>query len=656
VEELDQRIMPSTLVPGTITVADPTQLTPIPPTIINVGTPEPAPTGGGSAASMAGVTVSTNHLQMQVGGPDATYTIALTSQPSADVSMSIDQVFQEIGFTNSVPGSPIYAPTARVYATPETLAFTPDDWSTPQTVTVSAQAVQFTPAESTAALGDKIVSADPNYNGLTVAPVIVDVAAPGVVLSTQSLWVTRGGNSTDFTVALGTQPASAVTVTIAQSYGGDPLQITPATLTFTPDNWNTPQAVSIGPPTSGMGSDMDDLTLTDTSADPNYDNSGSLPPMIAFVETPPPPVHVHNPAGIVVSTQSLTVTTGGAGATYTVALASQPAADVTVTVSQQDAGRFASPSGASILVITPQTLVFTPDDWNQPQTVSVSAPGDWNDGGFTYAYLNNAVTSADPNYNNLAAPSLTVNLQSNPDYSLVFNTTGFSLAPGDGGCYSVALASQPAAEVTVTISTPNAMFTAAPAGPCQVTPDVAWIDSNTLSVTPRKLRFTPHNWNVAQIVNVTAAPSTGCYDEFSQILHTVASDDPNWNHIYVPPLNFNVIPPYPRTPITIDPPVTVTPINTAPIAIVAPLRGTDPGFGAGTGGSSPHHRTPITTGTVRSRASAGDKIAHTKHGTRSRATAGAGRGASDSGTNVAKLPDTSANGHTDVRHVHRHHR
>jgi hypothetical protein len=549
---LEDRITPSAQpwMDGPTGIAN--QLIAIGPGQVGANNPPSSPTDG--------ITASTNHLQLQVGGPSGTYTIVLTSQPTADVTIAINQVLQQIGFTSAVQpaGSPIYATTARVWATPQSLTFTPADWSMPQTVSVSAPAGQDAPPKSTAYLADTITSTDPNYNGLATTPVAVDVAAPGLVLSTQTLWVNRDGTGDTFTLALGTRPADTVTVTIAQAPGGDALQITPATLTFTPANWSTPQMVAIGPPGTGIGNQMDSLTLSDSSTDSNY-NNGASPVLIAFLTDPAAAL-----AGIVVSTQSLTVTVGGRSANYTVALASRPAADVTVAVDQFTQG--------ADLTVTPQTLTLTPDDWNEPQTVSVSAPADWSGGGSNNVDLANIVTSADPNYNNHSAPSVMVNVQSNPVYGLVISTTRLDLAPGETGIYTIALASQPAADVTVTMSTTGAYcFASPPAAPGQAVPAPAWINANTVTVAPGTLTFTPQNWNVAQVVNVATAANVSLFDSFPQIVHTVTSSDPNWSHISAPPVTVAITPQVVIGPIRVCPTVPIAVLPPIPIAVGPPI-------------------------------------------------------------------------------------
>ena len=73
-------------------------------------------------------------------------------------------------------------------------------------------------------------------------------------------------------------------------------------------------------------------------------------------------------ARVSIDPTALTVTEGDAtGASYTVVLDSQPTADVTVTISGHD--------GTDVSV-TPSTLTFTSENWETPQTVTVSAAQD----------------------------------------------------------------------------------------------------------------------------------------------------------------------------------------------------------------------------------------------------------------------------------------
>ena len=72
--------------------------------------------------------------------------------------------------------------------------------------------------------------------------------------------------------------------------------------------------------------------------------------------------------GLALSRTDLKIDEGQSG-TYTVALASQPASDVTVEISQRPPGR---------ATVSPASLTFTADNWNTPQTVTITSTEDAN--------------------------------------------------------------------------------------------------------------------------------------------------------------------------------------------------------------------------------------------------------------------------------------
>ena len=72
--------------------------------------------------------------------------------------------------------------------------------------------------------------------------------------------------------------------------------------------------------------------------------------------------------GLALSRTDLIINEGSTG-TYTVVLTSQPAADVTVSVADHPPGR---------VTVSPTSLTFTADNWNTPQTVTISSTEDSN--------------------------------------------------------------------------------------------------------------------------------------------------------------------------------------------------------------------------------------------------------------------------------------
>ena len=97
---------------------------------------------------------------------------------------------------------------------------------------------------------------------------------PGITVSQMALTVTEENTTGEsYTVVLDAQPEADVTVTVAGHAGTDvTLAPDPATLTFTPQDWDTPQTVTV---TAGDDADTtnDTVTLTHSAAstDTNYD-------------------------------------------------------------------------------------------------------------------------------------------------------------------------------------------------------------------------------------------------------------------------------------------------------------------------------------------------------------------------------------------------
>ena len=131
-----------------------------------------------------------------------------------------------------------------------------DNWNAAQTVTVKASQDNDA-ANDTATLTHTASGGD--YAGITAdLPVTVtDDDEPAVVLSETGLTVTEGDAAgSSYTVKLATEPTGEVTVTVSGHAGTD-LTLDKTTLTFTVDNWDVAQTVTVeagtmtatGPPT-----------------------------------------------------------------------------------------------------------------------------------------------------------------------------------------------------------------------------------------------------------------------------------------------------------------------------------------------------------------------------------------------------------------------
>ena len=167
------------------------------------------------------------------------------------------------------------------------------------------------------------------------------------------------GTSADFTVVLDEQPFDDVTIEL-RSNDTSELTISTDRLTFTPQNWDAEQTVTV----TGVNDDYDDgdrsvpIILDPTeSKDQNY--NGIDPPDPTFV------CEDDDTNGFSVVPTEITVTETGPSVPVTVTLNARPMNDpVVLKLTSSDTGQ---------VRVTPTQLIFEDsDDWNTPRTVAVS--------------------------------------------------------------------------------------------------------------------------------------------------------------------------------------------------------------------------------------------------------------------------------------------
>ena len=150
------------------------------------------------------------------------YTVALTTQPSAAVTVTIS------GQASS-----------DLVVDPSSLTFSTSNWSAAQTVTVTAR-------DDADALTDPVVTlthraSGGDYGAVTgdLRVTITDNDTPGLAISQSAFTVVEGNAAgQSYTVALTTQPSAAVTVTISGQASSD-LVVDPSSLTFSTSNWSS---------------------------------------------------------------------------------------------------------------------------------------------------------------------------------------------------------------------------------------------------------------------------------------------------------------------------------------------------------------------------------------------------------------------------------
>jgi len=197
---------------------------------------------------------------------------------------------------------------------------------------------------------------------------------------------------------------------------------------------------------------------------------------------------------------------GGSGGSYTITLNTAPAHDVTITA--QADGQVLVDGGSST------TLTFTPVDWDQPQTVAVTAVDDDLVEGKHEGVIGHVVSSTDPDYDNAAVNNVTVNLTDN-DPGVQFSSDDGFMTVEEGGTdtYFVVLTGEPAGEVTVT-ALPQEQLA---------------VDNGGGGAS---LVFGPANWQIPQAMQVTAVEDLEVEGlHFAAISHSVSSADPGYDGI-----------------------------------------------------------------------------------------------------------------------------
>ncbi|MEZ6129932.1 MAG: hypothetical protein R3C59_14715 [Planctomycetaceae bacterium] len=129
--------------------------------------------------------------------------------------------------------------------------------------------------------------------------------------------------------------------------------------------------------------------------------------------------------GVTVSAISGDTTESGGTATFTVVLNSEPTADVSIGLSSSD-----TTEGT----VTTTPLTFTPLNWNQTQTVTVSGQNDdVDDGDIAYSIQVLPAVSSDPLYSGFDATDVSVtNVSVNPPGRLDIDGDGTADAATDG--------------------------------------------------------------------------------------------------------------------------------------------------------------------------------------------------------------------------------
>ncbi len=432
-----------------------------------------------------GIVVSpTSGLVTTEAGGTATFDVVLNGPLTADVIITLSS-----------------SDTTEGTVSPSSLTFTPGNWNTPQTVTITGVDDDVDDGDIAYAISFNITSSDPEYSTISLSDLNVtniDDDTAGVTIAPNSgLQTTEAGDTATFDVVLTSEPTDDVTIDLSSSDTTEGT-VSPSSLTFTPANWNTPQTVTI----TGVDDAIDDddvdyqITLTVSSADSIYD---ALAPSVANVTNID-----DDTAGVTITPNSGLVTSeAGDTATFDVVLTSEPTDDVTINLSS---------SNTNEGTVDPASLVFTPANWNVAQTVTVTGVDDAIDDDDIAYTINSTVSSNDAKYNNLSIDAVEVtNIDNDGPGFTITPLNGLTTTEAGGtATFTVVLNMQPTDDVTI---------------------DLSSSDTTEGTVSPSSLTFTPANWNIPQTVTITGVDDNVDDDDVSYTIEIAAaqSNDPAYD-------------------------------------------------------------------------------------------------------------------------------
>ena len=464
--------------------------------LLTFGSPLPASVSTTSPSSatvritdddVAGVTLSKTSLNIAEGG-SGDYTVVLTSEPTADVTIE----------SRAPAGSDLTV-------NPSSLTFTSGDWDSPQTVAVSAaDDNDFT--DDTGTIRHRVTSSDSDYNNRSVDSVAVtvddDEQVPVTVKFGSANYTVAEGGTVDVTVSLNRDPKRPLTIPIERTnrdgaVDGDDYSGVPSSVTF--DSGDRSKTITFEATQDSDDDDGESVRLS----------FGGLPGAVTAVTPSASTISItdddHPSVEVSFEKDTYDVNEGGS-VDVMLMLSEPPGRSVTIQIDKTDSG--ATTADYSV----PDAVTFGPNDTEK--SISFSATQDSiNDDNES---VDLTLSSALPDRVTAVSPSsTTVSITDDDGPGVLITPTTLTVPEGRSRTYTVKLTSQPTASVTVTIRT---------SGSTTVTHDA----------TNDMLTFTAATWASNQTVRVSAAEDDADHvDDTATISHSVTSGDGDYSGIIV---------------------------------------------------------------------------------------------------------------------------
>ena len=395
--------------------------------------------GGGSTLAVTGTITDDDDPAVTASFGQASYSVAEGSTVEVTVTLSADPEREVTVLLTHDPqgdtGSGDYS------GVPGSLVFQVGD--TEKSFTFSATADDIDDDGESVALGFGTMPDDVSA-GTTATVTITDDDTVGVTVSESTLEIDEGGSDT-YTVKLDTKPTGDVTVTIAGhadtdiTLSGDTL--TDDTLTFTSENWDTAQTVTVTAASDNDAASDAAVTLTHTvtgTAEYAGVTAGSV--RVTIVEKD----------ASVLSVSDAEAAEDGGNVVFTVSISAAGGGEVTVDYATSDV----TATQGQDYTETTGTLTF-PADSTTSRTISVPVTDDTVDEEeeetFTLTLSNVQGASLSGGGSTLAVTG-TITDDDDPAVTASFGQASYSVAEGSTVEVTVTLSADPEREVTVLLT------------------------------------------------------------------------------------------------------------------------------------------------------------------------------------------------------------
>ena len=392
------------------------------------------------------------------------------------------------------------------------LGFTPVRGETAGKLNINASTFERSIGSYSAPIGEHVTATatDPmTHSTSEFAPCVERVVLPELAISEISIEATEGSTTT-YTVSLPSAPSAETKVTLSIR-DPDVATLSADILTFPVGN-NTPQTVTVTPVSDTTADDEATEILHSVSIG-DHDYPTVVLPVFVTDDEAPALTLTSTTTGVTFPSD---VSVGhfydggfildeGGTATYTIELASEPPADVTIELASSDTGAVS---------VAPASITFTrtgedndPNKfaWNEPQTATLTAVAD-SDTFDEIKQITHETTIDGKDYTVGQVLAIVRDLGL-PRLAFDPDTRTVSVNEGGTATYSVALDSDPGTTASVSI---------------EVSRDITIGDA--ITVMPNGLTFTggpSGNWGTGQDVTVTGVEDADAFDDFALIRHTI---------------------------------------------------------------------------------------------------------------------------------------